>query len=67
MDNEEPLPYPGEPVGDVTEGQTIDIPAESDRDSSRKPFIVSQSGDDYWGSDSESQYALTECSQSRRC
>ena len=67
VDNEEPLPYPGEPVGDETEGQTIDIPAESDHDSSRTPFIVSQSGDDYCGSDSESQYALTECSQSRRC
>ena len=66
VDNEEPLPYPGEPVGDVTEGQTIDIPAKSDHDS-RRPFIVSQSGDDYCGSDSESQYALTECSQSRRC
>ena len=66
VDNEEPLPYPGEPVGDETEGQTIDIPAESDHDSSRTPFIVSQSGDDYCGSDSESQYALTECSQSRR-
>ena len=65
VDNEEPLPYPGEPVGDVTEGQTIDIPAKSDHDS-RRPFIVSQSGDDYCGSDSESQYALTECSQSRR-
>ena len=66
VDNEEPLPYPGEPVGDVSEGQTIDIPAKSDHDS-RRPFIVSQSGDDYCGSDSESQYALTECSQSRRC
>ena len=66
VDSEEPLPYPGEPVGDETEGQTIDIPAESDHDSSRTPFIVSQSGDDYCGSDSESQYALTECSQSRR-
>ena len=66
VDNEEPLPYPGEPVGNETEGQTIDIPAESDHDSSRKPFIVSQSGDDYFGNDSESQYALTECSQSRR-
>ena len=67
VDNKESLPYPGEPVGDETEGQTIDIPAESDHDSSWKPFIASQSGDDYCGSDSESQYALTECSQSRRC
>ena len=65
--NEEPLPYPGEPAGGVTEGQTSDIPAESDQDSSRKPFIVSQSGDDYCGSDSESQYPLTKCLQSRRC
>ena len=67
VDNEEPLPYLGEPAGNVTEGQTSDIPAESDHGSSRKPSLVSQCGDDYCGSDSGSQYPLMECSQSRRC
>ena len=66
VDNEEPLPYLGEPAENVTEGQTSDIPAESDHGSSRKPPLVSQCGDDYCGSDSGSQYSLTECSQSRR-
>ena len=68
MDNEEPLPHPGEPAENVTEGQTSDKPAESDHDSSRKPSIVSQSGDDNnCESDSGSQYPLTECSQNGRC
>ena len=64
VDNEEPLPYLAEPVENVTEGQSSDIPAESDHGSSRKPSLVSQCGDDYCGSDSGSQYPLTECSQS---
>ena len=67
VDNEEPLPYRGEPAETLTEEQTIDIPAESDHGSSRKPSLVSQCGDDYCGSDIGSQYPLTECSQSRRC
>ena len=64
VDNEEPLPYLGEPVENVTEGQTSDIPAESYHGSSRKPSLASQCGDDYCGSDSGSQYPLTECSLS---
>ena len=67
VDNEEPLPYLGEPAENLTEEQTSDIPAESDHGSCRKPSSVSQCGDDYCGSDSGSQYPLTECSQSRRC
>ena len=39
VDNKEPLPYLGEPAENVTEGQTSDIPAESDHGSSRKPFF----------------------------
>ena len=54
VDNEEPLSYLGEL-------------AENVKCSSRKPSLVSQCGDDYCGSDSGSQYPLTECSQSRRC
>ena len=64
MDNQEPLPYLVEPVENVTEGQTSDIPPESDHGSSINPSLVLQCGDDYCGSDSGSQYPLTECSQS---
>ena len=64
MDNQEPLPYLVEPVENVTKGQTSDIPPESDHGSSINPSLVSQCGDDYCGSDSGSQYPLTEYSQS---
>ena len=64
VDNQEPLPYLVEPVENVTEGQTSDIPPESDHGSFINPSLVSQCGDDYCGSDSWSQYPLTECSQS---
>ena len=47
VDNEEPLPYLREPAENVTEGQTSDIPAESDHGFSRKPSLVSQCVDDY--------------------
>ena len=67
MDNKEPLPYLGEPAENVTEVQASDIPADSDHGSFRKPSLVSQCGDDHCGSDSGSQYPLTEYSQSRRC
>ena len=41
VDNKEPLPYLGEPAENVTEGQTSDIPAESDHGFYRKPSLVS--------------------------